>query len=181
MSDERILLALDALARARQATFDEESQLVYVRVLGKGDPDLVISACEEYAAEPRDEFSSAMPSAGELLQRARQIGFRRALAPGRKMLAMRAGEETFRCAQCHDDPDGWLFLDCPKDQCDRTKPHPPHPFVVRCPCWLRRNGEGLSFVAQERRGKGKPVSADFLAYEDLTSGQYRWQDARTSR
>lgn len=88
----RVSKALDHLAVARQAAdFGEAAQRVYLRVLGRVEPELVIRACEALAGAPREAYGPLMPTAGDIRDRAgalrRQVAIER---ESQRLLAARA-------------------------------------------------------------------------------------------
>jgi len=157
-----LALTLTLLARARQAEFAEEDQIIYAHVLRDLDLGLIGAACEELAREPREAFASTMPTVGDIRARCERIEYARAQEP----LA------TFACPKCQDEPNGWIQWECPQTHCGRARPHAPHPFTARCPCWLRRNGAMIRLRDQKNREKGRPQTQDAIALGELESGAY---------
>lgn len=84
-------------------------------------------------------------------------------------------EPTFACIKCWDEPNGWQQRRiCNGHECERRKPHAPHTFTMRCPCWLQRNADALRLAQQDAIAKNKPVPAECRALAELMEGCYRW-------
>lgn len=94
---------------------------------------------------------------------------------------MRPSDTTYACFQCQDDPGGWLELQCPETPCERRTEHAPHPFVVRCPHWLRSRADALRVRLQKAIQGGTPISRDVRALQDLEAGAYAHQLSITTR
>lgn len=91
-----------------------------------------------------------------------------------------AYEPTYRCYQCQDDPNGFVWLRCPATPCRRGACERRHLFVVRCPCWLRRNEVALEARAAkllERQAKRMPDAIESLW--ELKKGTSRYAQAVT--
>jgi hypothetical protein len=92
---DRVLQALTALARARRANFEDADQRVYLRVLQNAPEGAVIQACGQLAGEPRKEFESAMPTAGDIKARAFTIN--------RQQLNVAASQKLLSAPEFADD------------------------------------------------------------------------------
>lgn len=176
-ADEQLTNALANLAIARGGILDEVTFAVYSDALADLEPSLVERACRQFALEPRADYESVIPSVGLIRERVTRI----ALAPPKalRQLPPAPGEPTYRCATCHDDPNGWIDnIACPEVSCGRHKAHAPHFFAVRCPCWLDRNADALTFSKQEALKNNKAVPADCDALAELREGRYRFAKPR---
>jgi hypothetical protein len=142
-----ILGAVTRLAQSKLAHMGEAELDVFVSSLIDIPAPLVVAACERLSKA--DTYG--MPDAGKIRATAQQVSDRelsqRALPPA-------PGEKTYHCANCHDDPNAWLFVWCPgygelavesdakpltaKDAptiaCHRDEHHPPHTYCERCAC-----------------------------------------------
>lgn len=90
-----------------------------------------------------------------------------------------ADDPTYACAQCLDDPAGWMLLRCTGRICARTKPHASHLFAVRCPCWLKRHADVIRRQAEGAMANGSDVPRLFHDLTDLMQGRYVWAHSVT--
>lgn len=88
-------------------------------------------------------------------------------------------EPVYECGQCLDEPNGWIALDCTGTTCARPTAHRPHPFAVRCPCWLKRHADQIRRSAETAMSKGQPPSSAFHDLSDLMQGRYVWASSVT--
>ena len=72
-SDARKLGALVKLGAARQSPLDEVGQQVYLEGTQQIPSDVFERACQELAAEPRNDFEPMFPPLGVVIQRCREV------------------------------------------------------------------------------------------------------------
>jgi hypothetical protein len=144
--------ALTRLVAGRSGTLDDVQIEVYVEDLARFDPQLVARACERWRTVPRQEFQSALPEVGKLIQTIEHIAEEDAAEIRRaKYLPAPRDEDGPRyvCLQCHDGY--WVIsMWCPgrgteakrharheglvTRDCGRRKPHQPHTWTEKCAC-----------------------------------------------
>lgn len=152
---DRTLKALVNLALARQAEFGDATQRVYEHVLREIAPELVARACERLAGQPREDYKSAMPEAGEIKAVADEIAAQDRIDAARQRVLPAPSDDdprTWRyCNACDDS--SWEEFWCVGNgsvpqpvyrqnltarDCGRPREHASHTFVRRCDC-LDRN------------------------------------------
>ena len=161
--------ALAKLALARGAALEREAAQVYLEDLADLPPGLVVDACQALRREAKAEYEPAMPTVGTI--RARVETVKRERENRVRALPPAPNERTYRCQDCEDEPSGWRYWQCPgRDvegpqrvsekavkNCGKFAAHPPHAYVTRCVCWLRRNAERLEYSRQQAIQKGTPI------------------------
>jgi len=177
-----VTMALAQMAVYRCAEVSAETlDLFAKRIIADGcDPADVVKACQSFEAAPRAEGETAFPEIGRVLNAVRVFAQRRREYEQARQLPPPANEPTYRCAQCLDDPSGWIELACPSFKCEREQTHPPHTYVVRCPHWLNLRRDEIQEAARQALQKGLRPSSLAGALQDLDSGIYRYRDAVTA-
>lgn len=155
IATDRTLKALVNLSLARQAEFGEATQRVYEHILRDTAPELVARACERLASQPRADYKSAMPEAGEIKAVATEIAAQDRVEAARQRVLPAPSDDdprTWRyCNACDDS--GWEEFWCVGDSsipqpdyrlhltardCGRPREHTSHTYVQRCDC-INRN------------------------------------------
>jgi hypothetical protein len=177
-----ITAALARMALLRQADISDVTLDLYTAELAAANvrPEDVTTACEVFAGRAREQGETSFPEMGRLRVEIEAAARRRRMRDESRVLQARADEPTFRCYQCQDDPQGWIELQCPQSPCEREKEHQPHPYVVRCPHWLKAKREQLQRSAQDALQKGERPSMSAQSLQDLDMSVYRYQRAVTT-
>lgn len=162
--------SLEGLALALNHGLEPEQLAVYAFALVGVPVDDLRAACLSLAKTER-----FWPKPVDIRERAARLAQEKAEAAAAAWKALPPGAEpTYRCVQCLDDPHGWQLRRCPEARCDRHADHPPHTFVVRCPCWLDRHAARIDARRQAALQEGFRPPAECDALSDLREGRYRW-------
>lgn len=177
-----VTMALAQMAVFRCADVSAETlDLFAKRIIADGcEPADVVKACQSFEAAPRAEGETAFPEIGRMLNTVRVFAQRRREQERSRQLPPLSNEPTYRCAQCLDDPSGWVKLACPSFTCEREKAHAPHSYVVRCPHWLKLHRDEIQEAALQALQKGLRPSSVAAALQDVDAGTYHYQHAVTA-
>jgi hypothetical protein len=167
-------LALDTAARIGEAVL----RLSIARgngVLDEITSDVYLRGLLETDYKPR------LPELGDVLAKCEELRRRDAalVSQQRALPPHPIDDRTYRCFQCQDDPNGWIWLKCPGTPCGRRREHAPHAFSVRCPHWLHQHDAAIRNSARAAIEKNQPTRPEFDALLDLTKGTYRYAQAVT--
>lgn len=162
--------ALVGMALGLNHALAPEQGRTYAFLLRDLRPSDLSAACEHLAAT-----ATFWPKPTEIRETALRLARARANAASLLALATPDTEPTYRCLLCLDNPAGWQMpRRCPETPCGRRKPHGPHTFTARCPCWLWRNEPRLDQQRQEALATNRPMPADCRSLDDLRDGRYEW-------
>lgn len=167
-----VLEAVTRLAIARGVQADDVQLDVYADTLRDLDPDAVRRACLDLAKLSRSQYDTALPSCGTIRERAEQIARADELERAQSRLLPAPSDDPteprFFCLDCRDESSAWRIVWCPGagetrdalpsarayavrvQSCGKDKPHHPHTFAERCPCW-----ETNPVIARRREAERK--------------------------
>lgn len=151
MIASRVQLAIKALAVARAAEIDENTQVVYLDLLSDLPAETVARACHHLSRQPREAYQSAMPEVGLIRSEVARI-IREDKEAERKRRILPAPSDNdprtwVHCATCSDG--GWALFRCDggtgetgdrdtglrRYRCARKPEHAAHSYAERCACY----------------------------------------------